>query len=461
MLCGMFAILDIETTGGSPAHEKITEIAIFFHDGRKVVDEWSTLINPERTIPYFITGLTGITNEMVADAPKFYEVAKEIVEKTEDHTLVGHNVQFDYSFIRSEFKRLGFDYSRKTLCTVKLSRKLIPGFRSYSLGKICSELGIVIQDRHRAAGDALATVRLFEILLSKQNGEGEFSLIQDPPGRYRNLNEHVTVGDIEILPEECGTYYFFDETHQLLYIGKSRNIRKRVLSHLGNTQNKRALELKQRIHTISFELTGSELIALLKESKEIKENKPMFNRAQKRSSYYWGLYTSRDEYGYITFRLQKISETFEDPVTSYNNLKEAREALTRMVERNWLCQKLSGLYQTDGACFHHSIRQCNGACIRAEAVSVYNKRAEALLDSLKLDRGNVLIVDRGRNSGERSLVRIEKGMYMGYGFLSVEDSYLSVEQMLDCIHPELDNRDIRQILKNWLRNNSVEKMLYY
>jgi len=456
----MYAILDIETTGGSPKTEKITEIAIFFHDGNKVVDEWSTLINPEKTIPYFITGLTGITNEMVADAPRFYEVAREIVERTENHTIVGHNVKFDYSFIKSEFKHLGFEYQRQTLCTVKLSRKIFPGHKSYSLGKLCKDLGIEINNRHRAAGDALATVKLFEMLQDQEGGFGD-ELLNEPSRRYRNLNEHLTIEDIQKLPEACGTYYFFDDTQQLLYIGKSKNIKHRVLSHLGNTSTKRAMELKQRIHSIGYELTGSELIALLKESKEIKEQKPRYNRAQKRSSSYWGLYPGKDEYGYITFALKKISETPHDPVTCFNNKKEAREALTNMVGKNWLCQKLSGLYQTDGACFHHSIRQCNGACIQAEAVAAYNKRAEALLDSLQLDRGNLLIIDSGRDPEERSLVRIEKGMYMGYGYLSVNDAYLGIEEMLDCIQPALDNRDIRQILRNWLKNNKVEKILYY
>lgn len=457
----MFAILDIETTGGSPKTEKITEIAIFFHDGQTVVGEWSTLINPEKPIPYFITGLTGITNEMVADAPRFFEVAKELVERTENHTIVGHNVSFDYSFIKSEFKRLGFDFERNTLCTIKLSRKIIPGHKSYSLGKICQELGIEIRDRHRAAGDALATVRLFELLRDRQNGSPGLEWVTESPGRYKNLNDNLVVEDIQNLPEDCGTYYFYDEKQQLLYIGKSKNIRHRVLSHLGNSTSKRALEMKERIHSISYELTGSELIALLKESREIKDQKPIFNRAQKRSSFYWGLYKGRDDYGYTTFRLLKISETPDDPVTCFNSKKEAREALTRMVEKNWLCQKLSGLYQTDGACFHHSIRQCNGACVQGESVAVYNKRAEALLDSLKLDRGNVLIIDSGRTPDERSLVRIEKGMYMGYGYISVNDAYLGIEEMLDCIKPALDNRDIRQILKNWLKNNKVEKILYY
>ncbi len=457
----MYAILDIETTGGSPKTEKITEIAIFFHDGEKVVDEWSTLINPEKNIPYFITGLTGITNEMVADAPRFYEVARELVERTENHIIVGHNVKFDYSFIKSEFKHLGFDFERNTLCTIKLSRKIFPGHKSYSLGKLCKDLGIEIHDRHRAAGDALATVKLFEMLQRSREADTGADWVREASGRYKNLNDNLTVEDIQKLPEKCGTYYFFDDSQQLLYIGKSKDIKHRVLSHLGNTTTKRAMELKQRIHSISYELTGSELIALLKESREIKEQKPRYNRAQRRNTAYWGLYPGKDEYGYITFSLKKLSESPYDPVTCFNNKKEAREALTRMVGKNWLCQKLSGLYQTDGACFHYSIRQCNGACIQAEAVSAYNKRAEALLDSLQLDRGNLLIIDNGREPDERSLVRIEKGIYMGYGYISVNDTYLGVDDMLECIQPALDNRDIRQILKNWLKNNQVEKILYY
>jgi len=177
----MYAILDIETTGGSPKFEKITEIAIYVHDGTKVTDQYVTLINPERNIPYFITSLTGITNEMVEDAPRFYEVAKTIVEITEGKTIVAHNARFDYSFLREEFKALGFNFRRGLLDTVTLSRKLFPGYPSYSLGNICNNLGIVIEDRHRASGDALATVKLFELLLDKdsQIGGGSGSLIKN------------------------------------------------------------------------------------------------------------------------------------------------------------------------------------------------------------------------------------------------------------------------------------------
>jgi DNA polymerase-3 subunit epsilon len=161
----MYSIIDIETTGGMARNEKITEIAIYVFDGENIVDEYSSLINPERPIPYNITALTGISNEMVAESPKFFEIAKDIIEKTENTTFVAHNVAFDYGFIKQEFKSLGYNFHRPKLCTVKLSRKLIPGLPSYSLGNLCKSLNINITDRHRAAGDAKATVELFKMLL--------------------------------------------------------------------------------------------------------------------------------------------------------------------------------------------------------------------------------------------------------------------------------------------------------
>lgn len=161
----MYTIIDIETTGGRSQYDRITEIAIYVHNGREVTDSFVSLVNPEMTIPYFITGITGINNEMVADAPKFYEVAKKVVEITEGKIFVAHNARFDYNFIKEEFKRLAYTFKRDVLDTIKLSRKLIPGLKSYSLGKLCIEVDITIEDRHRAAGDALATVKLFEMLM--------------------------------------------------------------------------------------------------------------------------------------------------------------------------------------------------------------------------------------------------------------------------------------------------------
>jgi len=163
----MFAIIDVETTGTVYKYGKLTEVAIFLHNGNNITGSFQTLINPEMDIPYSVTKLTGITNEMVADAPKFYEVARKIVELTAGRVFVAHNVNFDYKFIKEEFKRLGYNFSRKTLCTVKLARKILPGYPSYSLGKLCEALDIGINGRHRAGGDAYATVQLFELMLDK------------------------------------------------------------------------------------------------------------------------------------------------------------------------------------------------------------------------------------------------------------------------------------------------------
>ncbi len=257
-----FAIIDVETTGLHAAREKITEIAVLLHDGFQLIEEFSTLINPERKIPYRITQLTGINDQMVAGAPKFYEVARQIVELTEGAIIVGHNVNFDYSFLRSEFKSLGYDFQRKTLDTIKLSRKLIPGQPSYGLGKLCQALNITNSNRHRAAGDATATARLFEMLYTIDNEPENISL----RGVHASLNKSI----IENLPEAHGVYYFYDSAGKLIYVGKSINIKSRVLQHLNNNSTRKAVEMKNNIADVDFKLTGNELISLLLESDEIK-----------------------------------------------------------------------------------------------------------------------------------------------------------------------------------------------
>ena len=198
----MYAVIDIETTGGSARLERITEIAVYIHDGEQIVEEYSTLINPERNIPYFITSMTGITNEMVEDAPRFYEVARRIVELTEGHVFVAHNARFDYSFIRQEFSNLGFNFKRPMLDTVSLSRKLLPGHKSYSLGNLCNDLGIEINGRHRAAGDALATVKLLELLIEKDGSLGKGSLFKNR--KAAKLHPALDTGRLKDIPEEPG-----------------------------------------------------------------------------------------------------------------------------------------------------------------------------------------------------------------------------------------------------------------
>ena len=291
----MFAIIDTETTGGKPLNDRVTEIAIIVHNGKRVIESYSTLINPCRKIDPFVSGMTGITDEMVQDAPLFSDVVQKIIDLTEGKIFVAHNVRFDYGVLRNEFKRLGKTFIRKQLCTVKLSRKIIPGLPSYSLGRLCESLDIQIQNRHRALGDAEATAVLFERLLLNDRKE----MIRS------ELNEGLTDGilppniqknQVEILPEDPGVYYFLDQNKKILYIGKSTNIRKRVISHFSNDlKSQKSASMKEKIHGIDYKLTGNELVALLEESNEIKRFMPPYNVSQRIKKYRQGIFLRSDD----------------------------------------------------------------------------------------------------------------------------------------------------------------------
>jgi DNA polymerase III subunit epsilon len=454
----MYAIIDIETTGGSSRIEKITEIAIYLHDGHQITGEFSSLVNPERNIPYFITNLTGITNEMVEEAPRFYEIAKTIVELTEGRTFVAHNARFDYSFVREEFKSLGFNFRRSVLDTVALSRKLLPGHASYSLGNICKDLNININGRHRAAGDALATVKLFELLLERDR-----VLSGTRPGLMSNrknskLHPSLDLSKIENIPEEPGVYFFYNEKGDLIYIGKSRNLQQRISTHLSNNSTNRAMEMRDVIADINWEVTGSELIALLKESAEIKKNKPVYNRAQRRTGFFWGIFSFVDDNGFINYRYGNLDND-EAPVSVFSSKDRARGKLESIVERYNLCQKLSGLYDTDGACFHHQVGICRGACCGKENARDYNERASKAIEEFVFTRRNFFIIDRGRDAEERCAVKIINGKYAGYGYFSINDMGFGLSALHECIKPCTDNRDIQVILKQYLKNNRVEKII--
>lgn len=453
----MFSIIDIETTGGSAKRDKITEIAVYVYDGEKIVDEYQTLINPERSIPYFISSLTGINDEMVENAPKFYEVAKEIIEITKDTVFIAHNVGFDYNFIREEFKSLGFDFKMKKLCTVQLSRKILPGMNSYSLGNICKELNIEIKGRHRAAGDALATVKLFEILLAKDQN----TLI-----KFKNRKEKLSIPNhidnelIEPLPEDIGVYYFFDHEDNLIYIGKSKNIRSRIISHFNNNTTKKALNMKQQIKRIDFDLTGSELIALLKESEEIKNKLPIFNRAQRRSLFNYGIFASLELDGYIHLRAQKIAKN-KEAIATFHSLQEAKEQLRKIIDEFQLCLKLSGLYNSEGACFYHQIDRCNGACVGEENINDYNLRVNEAFKKYQFDDQNFIIIDIGRNENENSIILVNNGQYLGYGYVDSTEVIENSSQAYAIIDSKRDNKDTRQIIRNYLKKNKIEKLIRF
>ncbi len=456
----MYAIVDIETTGGSARLEKITEIAIYLHDGNQVIDEFVTLINPERNIPYYITSLTGITNEMVEDAPRFYEVAKKIVEFTEGRTFVAHNARFDYSFLREEFKSLGFNFSRHLLDTVALSRRLLPGHKSYSLGNICKDLQITINGRHRAAGDAFATVRLFEILMEKDSELNECGKRLMKNTKLSKLNPNLDPSKIEKIPEEPGVYYFYNDKHDLIYIGKSRNLQQRISTHLSNNSTNKAMEMRDMISDIDWEPTGSELIALLKESSEIKLNKPVYNRAQRRSGFQWGIYRFMDAKGYINYMYSTVNNE-KIPVSVFTSKEKVKSKISQVIEKYGLCQKLCGLYDTNGACFHHQVGMCLGACCGKESPGEYNERAEKVMEEFTFSRKNFFIIDRGRDCEERCAVKIVNGKYSGYGYFNINDMGFGLSAVHECIKSCSDNHDVQTILKQYLRSNKVEKIIEF
>lgn len=449
----MYAILDVETTGLSAAGEKITEIAIFIHDGNQIVDEFDTLINPEKKIPYRIIQITGITNQMVVDAPRFCEVAKKIVELTEDKIIVGHNVKFDYSFLRHEFKSLGYQFQRKTLDTVKLSRQLIPGRKSYGLGKLCKDVGIQNQARHRAGGDALATTHLFEMLLGLNQDIVHTKTEGVRSTRNKSLVEH--------LPKAPGVYYFANSDGELIYVGKSINIHDRVLSHLNNNLHKKAVDMKDAIADVNYELTGNELVALLLESSEIKSYQPFYNRQQRRTYFNYGLYHFKDDDGYINLKINRIIDN-STPLYTYSSLQEGKQHLYNLTEKFNLCQKLCGLYETKGACFHYQIHQCDGACVGQESSDLYNKKVDESLENYHFDKENFLIIEKGRSENEKSVVKIEHGKYIGFGF--IDTAFLDGEEQIlmhECICPQRDNKEVRQIINSYLKKNNKAALIYF
>lgn len=451
----MYAILDIETTGGKYNEEGITEIAIYKYDGHEVVDQFISLINPEREIQPFVVNLTGINSSMLRHAPKFYEVAKRIVEITEDCIVVAHNAQFDNRILKTEFKRLGFDFERKTLCTVQLAKDLIPGQTSYSLGKLVRSLGIPVTDRHRASGDALATVKLFKMLLDKDTSKSiiQQSIRLNP--KYQLEPKHIDI--IEQMPSVTGVYYIHKANGDIIYIGKSNNIKKRINQHFTNT-NQKSKKIQQHVATVTYEATGSELVALLKESEEIKRNKPIYNRALRRNIFTHALYSFKDENGYINLKID-VADGRKKPITTFSNRQSGKSFITKTVEDYSLCQKLAGLYKTKTSCFNYEIKACNGACIKKEPADIYNKRVQTLIDKNSYHNKNMVIIDKGRAVDERSAILIENGVFKGLGYFNLNYQINNIEILESIITPMNNNRDTQHIIQNYLRKNKRLKII--
>ncbi len=453
----MYAILDIETTGGKYNEEGITEIAIYKFDGSKVVDQFISLVNPEQPIQPFVVGLTGINNDMLRNAPKFYEVAKRIVEITTGCIIVAHNSKFDHRILRLEFRRLGFDFERKTLCTVELSKKLIPGQGSYSLGKLVKSLGIPLSDRHRANGDAQATVKLFKMLLAKDlEKEILKATVRNEPSKQVDTK---LIQIIEELPSITGVYYLHNDEGEIIYIGKSKNIRKRINQHFTNDHHK-AKEVQKEVASVSFEATGNELIALLKENEEIKQNKPKYNKTFNKTIFNYALYQFVDENGYINLKIGR-ADARKKNITTFTNLQQAKSVLHNIVEKHQLCQSLTGLHTGGGNCFSYTIKSCKGACINVETPEEYNSRILEVIEMHSFHNQNMLVIDRGREIDEKSALLVEEGEFKGIGFFNLNHQMNNLDIVRSIITPMTNDRDARHIIQSYLRKNNKLKIIQF
>lgn len=454
-----YVVVDIETTGGTPKSSKITEIAMYKTNGIEILDEYVTLIDPEMPIPDFIVRLTGISDKMVENAPKFYEVAKKIIEFSSDCIFVAHNVSFDYTVIRHEFRSLGFDYRLPHLCTVRASKYIIPGFESYSLGKLAKSLNIEIKGRHRAGGDALATTYIFNLLFAKSPKNLEKFIQTDINPKI--LHPNLDLEYLEEIPNKTGVYKFYNDTNQLIYIGKSKHIRKRIDQHLKNNQTAKGIEMQAQIHRIEFELTGSELIALLLESQLIKFHKPIYNRRLRKELYPYGLFYFTNNSGYIQLYIEKISSKSEIPLATFSTKIEATKFLSYQCTLFTLCQKYCNLYQTKTSCFSYQVKQCFGACIEKEKVETYNSRVNLLFDKLNFDHENFFILENGIERNEKTAILIQKGSYRGYGKIPYFAMKAPRKSWLNYISTINEDKDAKVIIKNYLRQNPDVKILQF
>lgn len=380
--------VDVETTGGNASYHRITEIAIIEINDGAVVAEWSTLLNPETFIPESIQELTGISNEMVAEYPTFRDLRDIIYDRLSGRLLVAHNARFDYGFIRNEFKRCGIRFQSPVLCTVKLSRALFPGYRHHNLDSILARYKLNCNVRHRALGDAQVLhefVRHIYRCEPRDHVDAVLEKLLKRPTLPAKLNPQL----VDQIPESPGVYIFYNEQGAVLYVGKSINMRERVLGHFsGDHANAKDMRISQYVANIDWVETAGELGALLKEANLIKELRPFYNRRLKSND---DLSTIRWNPNHVQEAEPRIVAVVDlEPVDIQNHYglfktkKVAQKKLKELAKEYQLCSKLMGLQKGSGACFDYQIDQCKGACVGKESKWQHHMRLLQALQPIKV-----------------------------------------------------------------------------
>ncbi len=447
----MYAIVDIETTGGHAGTGSITEVAIILHNGMDAEDRYQTLVNPGMPIPRYVQSLTGITDEMVASAPQFSEVAEEIFKHLEGRIFVAHNVNFDYSFLKQHLALAGFTFDASKLCTVRLSKKIFPGYQSYSLGNICRSLEIPLYSRHRAMGDAEATAKLFTRLVSADQ-QGHIHLMLRKGSKESYLPMNLSVTDVEQLPSLPGVYYFHDEKDSIIYVGKAKDLKKRVTSHFSNNSvSRRKQELIRNVHRISYSLTGSEFAAIVMESIEIRRHWPRYNQSQKQVEFPYGIFSYEDIQGRLRLGIGRLKKNHR-PHIKFGVLGDAHRELWKLVRTHKLCPSLCFL-QKEGRCEGITEGYCDGVCEGKEDPMAYNQRVMLALSQLHQDQPSFAILERGRQYGEVSCILMEDGRFYGVGFMPDVSEMPALADLKALVTPYPENEFLRSYVRQYAERN--------
>ncbi|SEN35533.1 DNA polymerase-3 subunit epsilon [bacterium A37T11] len=439
-----YAIVDIETTGSYPSGCGMTEIAIVIYNGCEVIERYETLINPFQSIPLSIQALTGITDTMVQHSPPFAHIADKVYSLLKGRIFVAHNVNFDYSFVRHQLQKEGYSWTAPKLCTVRLSRKIRPGLRSYSLGKLCEVLGIAIFQRHRAGGDADATAILFGLLLKWDKG-GHIQEMLKRTSKDQQLPPNLSKEEVDVLPESPGVYYFKDRAGKVLYVGKALNLRKRVISHFaGFNEKPQRQNFLRNIYHVDYELCGTELMALILESIEIKRLWPPYNRALKGLEPKYALFMYEDNRGYFRLAVgmkQKHQQCVHMAYRQYELIGILQQLIQEFDLYPGFCS-----FGSEHKLGYHSF--FNGGDLMANLPSPesYNLRVIKAIDHLKHNLPSYAILDKGRNGDEKSCVWMEKGQFYGMGFINAYCDLDQFENVRDSLTRYTGNHYITQII---------------
>jgi DNA polymerase-3 subunit epsilon len=454
----MYAIVDIETTGGHASAHGITEIAIVIYDGNKIVNRFETLLNPGQPIPVYIQALTGISDSMVQNAPPFSHIAQHVYDILKPCTFVAHNVNFDYSFVKHHLLLAGFDLQSPKLCTVRLGRKIFPGLPSYSLGKFCRQMGIENDARHRAMGDAYATAQLFSLMMLKDK-DGHITQSLKLRSKEASLPSNLPQQHVEGLPDAPGVYYFHDEKGKVVYVGKAKSLKKRVKSHFTNNRaDQQKQEFLKTIHKVTHQTCGTELLAFILETVEIKRLWPKYNRAQTRYEYTYGLYQYEDQRGYLRLAIDRWTK-YSAPLYTCNSLLEGYSLLNQLIAAFDLCPKLCFIQKNDQPCPRNATKPC--ACQVTETPKRYNNRVNKATAHLKAALSTFAIRDKGRSDDEDSYILIENGEFYGMGYISnatvTGNGLASIKNLLT---PYPGNNYIKSLVANYAVSNPDRKVVF-